>query len=108
MIRGGPGYGRKFRNMEDADVRTYKTWELVLCPWVNSLVRRMGHRNLFRYWRSPRWREIRKKVLEKDNYKCKCGKTAVKVRPLWFSKNWMMGRDLIGLISLCKDCYHRR
>lgn len=54
------------------------------------------------------WWSIRKKVLERDNYKCvKCGQPAQEVHHLIpLSKGGTT--TLSNLISLCKDCHDRQ
>jgi len=61
------------------------------------------------YLRSPLWRRIRKRILERDGYLCReCGVAAEHVHHLSYGPLVMMGMDDSKLISLCVPCHDSR
>lgn len=63
-------------------------------------VNQIAHRE---YLKSATWQDIRKQILERDNYTCKCGNTAQDVHHKHY-KRWG-NEKLSDLISLCRTCH---
>ncbi len=55
------------------------------------------------YMRSPEWRKLRKRILERDGYKCLlCGEEATEVHHLNYDR---FGHEQeTDLIAVCHDC----
>jgi len=52
---------------------------------------------------SEKWAKIRKAVLERDNYKCKCGALATEVHHLTYVR--LQNELLEDLVSICRICH---
>jgi len=61
-----------------------------------------------KYIKSNRWKSIRLKILDRDNFKCKdCGNYASEVHH--FNYNFLgEEKESECCISLCKDCHKKR
>lgn len=59
------------------------------------------------YLKTPLWRELRKKVLLRDNHKCiACGRSAYCVHHTKYSSNVLFATEPTpSLISLCNSCH---
>lgn len=55
------------------------------------------------YLESRHWKEIRKKVLERDNYLCICGERATYAHHKTYENLWQ--EKLSDLVALCKNCH---
>jgi hypothetical protein len=58
------------------------------------------------YLKSATWQDIRKQVLERDNYTCKCGQKGYDVHHKTY-KNWG-NENLNDLITLCRSCHEQQ
>lgn len=67
-----------------------------------------SHTQYERYLQSPFWRQIRKRILSRDNKTCAiCRKEANVVHHKSYSKEVMDGINDSELISLCTGCHER-
>jgi len=58
------------------------------------------------YLQSPEWKNKRKLILERDNYKCRCcGSGATEVHHINY--NTVMKEDFNSLISVCRTCHEK-
>jgi hypothetical protein len=74
----------------------------------DELLVSMGYASYKEYLRSPTWRKIREKVLERANGLCElCGEPAAEVHHLSYSKEILRGdkRKLRHLIAICRACH---
>lgn len=62
-----------------------------------------------KYLQSPIWKEIRARVLERDNHTCKdCGGPANQVHHESYAIEVKSGHDDSKLVSLCRPCHKLR
>jgi hypothetical protein len=67
---------------------------------------RLGFSDYKSYLQSDLWQDIRKKVMERDNRRCKfCNKKATHVHHEHYNFDTMSGKNLRYLHSVCKDCH---
>lgn len=74
---------------------------------VETIVRRLEYDSYEHYRRSPLWRKIRKRIMERDQQTCfRCGEPAKEVHHRGYTEAGMKGEDDSLLISLCAACHH--
>jgi hypothetical protein len=67
---------------------------------------RLGFSDYKSYLKSDLWKDVRKKVMERDQYRCKfCNKKATHVHHEHYNLDTMSGKNLRHLHSVCKDCH---
>ena len=58
------------------------------------------------YLDSGFWRQLRKRVLERDGYACRsCGGRATQVHHVSYSRAVILGNDIGPLVSVCRPCH---
>lgn len=74
----------------------------------DNTLARMGFINYAAYLKSPLWKSIRKRVLEKANRKCcRCGRTAYQVHHSSYARDVLEGDNDAFLHAACGRCHHK-
>jgi hypothetical protein len=74
----------------------------------DGVLSEMGFPSYREYLRSPLWKSIWRKVLNRDGNRCHvCGKWAIQVHHLSYERNVLLGDDLSQLRSICRGCHKR-
>lgn len=60
-----------------------------------------------KYLQSEKWQEKRKKVLERDNYKCKACETNIATQVHHLNYDFIYNEPLFDLVSVCKPCHDK-
>jgi len=72
----------------------------------NILLKHMGYATYQVYLDSELWREIRKRVMTRDKFKCKiCDAPAEAVHHVKYDQATMLGTTIKHLASICNDCH---
>lgn len=72
----------------------------------NKRLKWLGYSSYQEYLLSPEWKEIRRRVLARDNFECvACGAAADCVHHNGYHTAALTGRSLDALFSLCNDCH---
>lgn len=72
----------------------------------NTLLKHMGYATYQVYLDSELWREIRKRVMARDKFKCKiCDAPAEAVHHVKYDQATMMGATIKHLASICNECH---
>lgn len=72
---------------------------------------RLGFGNYIAYLHSTLWAMIRRKVFERDNYKCKCGERCAQAHHRSYDLDTMAGSNIDKIVSVCEPCHkaaHRK
>jgi hypothetical protein len=79
-------------------MNSYRKRDLVL--------RDLGFSGYAEYLSSPLWESIRSRVLDRDEHSCvRCGSRAWQVHHSSYSSMVLLGEDLVGLHSVCRECH---
>lgn len=83
--------------------------QVVMRPYRkrNQKLYALGFRTYQEYLQSDLWKDIRKRVLERDNGACRyCGKRATAVHHSSYTKAALTGTSLDALFAICHTCHH--
>lgn len=70
-------------------------------------LKKMGYESYPEYLKSDYWRDIKERVLKRDNHACQiCGAPTTIVHHRRYSLKTLRGRDLKKIISLCSGCHY--
>ena len=98
------GKKRRGRSGKSSMQRSSAIAAAALSP--SQTVRRMRRKDYMKYLKSPLWKEIRNRVLVRDDSKCACcGKPAENVHHRAYTEDVLAGENDSLLISLCEGCH---
>lgn len=68
--------------------------------------RELGFRTYHVYLDSGFWRQLRKRVLERDDHACRsCGDRATQVHHVSYARDVILGKNIEPLVSICRACH---
>lgn len=73
----------------------------------NRIIKLMSFKNYGDYLKSPHYATIRKRVLKKNNGKCRCccERKGKQVHHVEYTEDNLRGRSLDGMIPICDECH---
>lgn len=74
----------------------------------DRVLRKIGYANYQTYLRSPLWASIRKRVLERDGYRCRnCKRPATSAHHKRYHHCELTGYTIKRIIAVCSGCHRR-
>ncbi len=87
-------------------IRIVRNNNAVIYGRRNDLLRKLGFNSYLAYLESRLWADIRRRVLERDEFKCfSCPARAVQAHHTVYGMETLKGKTLRSLVSVCRACH---